>query len=170
MVWLLFYPLGSPSAAPRQATARPRTGDPGWADALGGLPFTASSPALGGLPFTAPCPAPVAGLCLGSGGAAGAAVVVLAADDVVLAEIRPVLDLDQDDRHAARVLDAVPGPARHVDGPPRLQPLRVARDDRTRGARDDDPVLGPEAVALQAEPLPGAAHEPLDLYPATLPG
>src|SRR5712671_5306777 len=105
--------------------------------ALGGLPFTAPFRALGGLPFTAPCPAPVAGLCLG-GGAAGAAVVVLAADDVVLAEIGPVLDLDQDDRHAARVLDAVPGPARHVDGP------------------------------LQPEPLPGPDDEPLDLVATAL--
>src|SRR5712671_2207179 len=135
--------------------------------ALGGLPFTAPFRALGGLPFTAPCPAPVAGLCLG-GGAAGAAVVVLAADDVVLAEIGPVLDLDQDDRHAARVLDAVPGPARHVDGPPRLEPLRMARDDHARGTRDDDPVLGPEAVALQAEPLPGPDDEPLDLVATAL--
>src|SRR5216683_1774087 len=145
----------------------PAVGNCGWADALGGLPFTAPFRALGGLPFTARCPAPVAGLCLG-GGAAGTAVVVLAADDVVLAEIGPVLDLDQDDRHAARVLDAVPGPARHVDGPPRLEPLRMARDDHARGTRDDDPVLGPEAVALQAEPLPGPDDEPLDLVAAAL--
>src|SRR5713226_3184861 len=104
MVWLLFGGWGL------FGSGLSRCGQP-WvgADALGGLPFTAPFRALGGLPFTARCPAPVAGLCLG-GGAAGTAVVVLAADDVVLAEIGPVLDLDQDDRHAARVLDAVPGP------------------------------------------------------------
>src|SRR5260370_18449550 len=177
MVWLLFGGLGVAWVGATGCgfgwrlcgSGLSRCGQLWVGGALGGLPFTAPFRALGGLPFTAPCPAPVAGLCLG-GGAAGAAVVVLAADDVVLAEIGPVLDLDQDDRHAARVLDAVPGPARHVDGPPRLEPLRMARDDHARGARDDDPVLGPEAVALQAEPLPGAAHEPLDLYPATLPG
>src|SRR5581483_6372250 len=32
------YPLGSPSAAPRHATAGPRTCDRGWADAPGGHP------------------------------------------------------------------------------------------------------------------------------------
>src|SRR6266404_5758870 len=145
------YPLGSPSAAPRQATAGPRTRDRSWADTRSSLPF----PSLG------------AGLCLG-GRASGAAVVVVAADDVVLAEIGPMLDLDEDDRHAARVLDAVPRPARHIDRPPRLEPLRAARDDHARGAGDDHPVLGPEAMALQAEPLPRPDEEPLDLVAAPL--
>src|SRR5580704_790143 len=105
---------------------------------------------------------------LGRGAGAGAAVVVMAADDVVLAEVGPVLDLDQDHRHAAGVLDAVPGAPRDIHRPPRLEPLGPPRDDHARGAGDDHPVLGPEAVPLQAEPLSRPDEEALHLVAATL--
>src|SRR5690349_10766545 len=98
----------------------------------------------------------------------GTAVVVLAADDVVLAQVGAVLHLDQQHRHATRVLDPVPGPARHVHGSPRLEPLRTARDDDPGRARDHHPVLGPEAVALQAQPLARLDEEALDLVPPPL--
>src|SRR3989442_15751539 len=45
-------------------------------------------------------------------GRRGAAVVVVAPDDVVLAEIWPVLHLDDDDRASAGGLDPMPGPPR----------------------------------------------------------
>src|SRR6185295_11458166 len=110
-VSFLTYPLGSPSAAPRQATAARRWGNRLGADTRGCLPF----PALGS-----------------SRGGGGAAVVVLAANDVVLAQVRAVLDLDEDHRDPAGVLDPVPGPARDVDRAPRPEPLRAARDDDAR--------------------------------------
>src|SRR5262245_31654615 len=71
----------------------------------------------------------------GLGGGAGrgrAAVVVLAADDVVLAQVGAVLDLDQDDGNAAGILDAVPRPARDIHRPARLEPPGASGDDHAR--------------------------------------
>src|SRR6266478_2935982 len=81
-----------------------------------------------------------------------AAVVVLAADDVGFHEAGPVLDLDDDNGAPAGVLDPVPGSARHFDGGVWLEPPRFGTDHDARRAGDDHPVLGAEAVALEADP------------------
>src|SRR5215470_1921730 len=111
---------------------------------------------------------PSPGLAYGLGLVPGSAVVVLAADDVVLAQIGAVLHLDQDHRNPAGVLDPVPRAAWNVDGAARLEPLRPAGDDHPRGAGDHHPVLGAEAMPLQAQSLTRAHEEPLDLVAAAL--
>ena len=83
-------------------------------------------------------------------GLLGAAVVVVEADDVVLAEVVALLHLDEDEGLVAGVAHPVGGAERDVDG--------LARDDLVvdvvegddGGAGDDEPVLLAAVVLLVA--------------------
>src|SRR3954447_10465612 len=82
---------------------------------------------------------------------AGSAVVVFEPFDVVFAEVLAVLHLDEHEQVVAGVRHAMRRPARDVDRPPRLEPVRPAVERDLSGAGDDDPVLSPPAVALIAQ-------------------
>src|SRR6266542_3825628 len=103
------------------------------------------------------------GPALGAERAVRPPVVVLAPDDVVLAEVGAVLDLDDHDPEAAGVLDPVPGTARHDHRPPGLEPARPPADHDARRPRDHRPVLGTVAMALEADAVARVDHEALDL-------
>src|SRR4051812_25439303 len=80
----------------------------------------------------------------------GAAIGVLEADDVVLAEVGAGLHLDDLERQLARVREAVRLAERDVGALVLGQDrLAIAAGD-FRGALDDDPVLGAVMVHLQA--------------------
>src|ERR1700761_7786008 len=82
-----------------------------------------------------------------------AAVVVVETDDVVLAEVVALLDLDEHQRPGPGVADPVGHSDRDVD---RVAPLDLAvtavkGDDP--GSGDHEPVLGAPGVLLVAQPL-----------------
>src|SRR4030095_8949458 len=87
----------------------------------------------------------------------------LAANDIVLAEIRPMLDLDDDHLGPSVVLDPVPRALGHGDHLPWLDPPRAPRDDDSRGPADHDPALGAKPMPLQAQAPAGLHDESLDL-------
>ncbi len=91
------------------------------------------------------------------------AVVVVEADDVVLAEVAALLHLDEQQRLVAAVLDAVRGAHGDVDGLARRDLLHhVVEGDRGR-ACDDEPVLGALGVALVAQAVARLHGDALDL-------
>src|SRR5579885_2876548 len=98
----------------------------------------------------------------------GAAVAVLEADDVVLAEIRARLHLDQHQRDASRVLDLVDAAERQVGALILADEKLPVVPRHQRAAVDDDPVLGAMEMLLQAELGAGVDDDALDLEPAAL--
>ncbi len=94
--------------------------------------------------------------------------VVLQADDVVLTEVVAVLDLDEDQVLATRVLDPVCGAEGDVDraSRPDADADTVEGDDAV--ALEDEPMLGPTVVHLVAEALPGKDHDALHLVAGAL--
>ena len=89
------------------------------------------------------------------------AVVVFEADDVVLPEVRPVLDLDKYQFGFTTVFDTVGGPDRHVD---RCSGCDVAYrpvNSHPSVSSDHKPVLGSLEVTLLAQALSGSDHYPL---------
>src|SRR5262249_31063476 len=88
--------------------------------------------------------------------------------DVVLAQIRAVLDLDEHHRRPAGILDAMPGALRHGHRFPGLEAPGAARDDHARRTAHDHPVLGAPPASLAAEPLAGLDHQPLHLAAGAL--
>src|SRR5690349_12076842 len=80
-----------------------------------------------------------------------AAVVVGEALDVVLAEVGPLLDLDEHDRIVARALDAVRGADGDVDRAARADVAGHAVERHHPGAGDEEPVLRTPGVALVAQ-------------------
>src|SRR5579863_5761045 len=87
--------------------------------------------------------------------------VVLEAHDVVLAEVRAVLDLDEDDGYRAVVLAAVRLTDRDVDAGAGPEVVLDAVDDHSRLATHDEPVLGALGVELVTQALAGRDHDPL---------
>jgi hypothetical protein len=98
----------------------------------------------------------------------GTSEIVLEAFDIVFPEVRSRLDLDDDHVLLPDIFDPVDGPQRDVEGLTRLHPdrLPVPRDQGV--APYEMPVFGPVLVPLQAEALPRAYEEPLDLAPFLL--
>src|SRR5262249_2382711 len=96
------------------------------------------------------------------------AEVVVAALDVVLSEIRPVLDLDDQHGTPPRRLEPRPDPPRDLHGRARPEAAGRAGHDDARRAAHDDPRLRAVLVALEAEPPPGVHEEPLDLVARAL--
>jgi hypothetical protein len=95
-------------------------------------------------------------------------VIILLADDVVLAEIGPVLHFDDDHRLPSVILDPVPRLSRDHRALSRPKgELPVPPHDR-RSARDHHPVFGTVPVLLQAEPLTRLDDQALDLVSRTL--
>src|SRR5215469_11312317 len=78
-----------------------------------------------------------------------AAVAILEAHDVVLAEIGARLHLDDLECNGARILDAVLHPDRDVSRLVLLEEKHLLAAGDTRRAGDDDPMLG--AVVMQLE-------------------
>ncbi len=76
-----------------------------------------------------------------SAGGFGPAVVVVEPLDVVLAERRPVLHLDEDELGLAVVLDAMGGADGHVDGHARSDGVPDAVERHRAGSGDHEPVL-----------------------------
>src|SRR5512147_2558437 len=95
-----------------------------------------------------------------------AVVPVFEADDVVFAELVAGLHFDDLQRHAARILEAVPGAYRDEGGLVlrERQQLVAARD--ARGPRDHDPMLGAAVMHLQRERVPGVHYDALHLVAA----
>ena len=91
------------------------------------------------------------------------AEVVGEAFDVVLAEVVPALDLDEDHGMVAGVVDAVRRPAVNVHriAGAQLDLLAVHADHRLTG--DHVPVLAATTVPLQREALAGVDGDPLHL-------
>ena len=79
-------------------------------------------------------------------------IVVLEAHDVVLAEIAAGLYLDQFKVDLARIFEAMPGPAWHVERLVLVQESDVVADRHPRGAAHDHPVLGAVMMHLQRQP------------------
>jgi hypothetical protein len=90
-------------------------------------------------------------------------VVVVKADDIVLAEIVAVLDLNEHQWNMTGVLDPVGDTARNIDSIPwaDLDGAAVKGDDPM--PRDHEPVLGAPRMRLVTEALAGAHLDRLDL-------
>src|SRR5262245_885013 len=95
-------------------------------------------------------------------------VVVLAPDDVVLAQVRTVLHLDDDRPGAAVILDPMPCPPRDIDHLPRPEPPRPPGYDHARRATHHDPALRAKPMPLQAQATAGLHDEALDLVARAL--
>lgn len=104
----------------------------------------------------------------GKSGTSGTSEIVLETFDIVFPEVRPRLDLDDDHVLLPDIFDPVDGPQRDIEGLTRLHPDRfpVPRDQGV--APYEMPVFGPVLVPLQAQALPRAYEEPLDLAPFLL--
>ena len=89
--------------------------------------------------------------------------VVFQALDVVFPQVRPRLDLDDDHVPPPDILDPVDGSPRDVEGMARLHPYLFPVPVDKGLAPHEMPVLGAMPVPLQAQTLPGAHEEPLDL-------
>src|SRR5205814_9914787 len=92
-----------------------------------------------------------------------APVVVLDADDVVLAEIAAGLDFDQFELDLAGILQPVHRADRDVDRFVLVHGLDQFIDGDLRGAAHHDPVLGPMMMLLQREPPARLDDDALDL-------
>ena len=92
-----------------------------------------------------------------------AAVIVGEPFDVVLAEVLARLDLDEDHVTRSLVCDPVGGATGDIDGLPRLELNLPARRGSRSPPLNEVPVLGPAAVALEAQPLPRIDADPFHL-------
>src|ERR1700722_14524456 len=84
-----------------------------------------------------------------------ALIVVLDADDVVLAEVAAGLALDQFQHNLAGIFQPVDGADRNIDRFVLVQALDQFVDRYARSTPYHDPVLGPMMMFLQREPAPG---------------
>src|SRR5215467_3395372 len=98
-----------------------------------------------------------------SGLRALAAVAVLEAHDVVLAEVRPRLYLDDLEHDGARILDAMLHADRDVSRLVLLEEEHLLAAGDARRACDDHPVLGPMMMHLQRELRTGLDLQALHL-------
>src|SRR5688572_26497433 len=114
-------------------------------------------------------PAPPVTRIMGCDGAASfhAAVGVFETDDVVLAKIAAGLHLDDLERNLARVGQAVDLAEGNVGALVLAEDADLVAVRDLGRAADDDPVLGPVVVLLQAERCARLDHDPLDLEART---
>src|SRR5277367_3423903 len=96
-----------------------------------------------------------------------AIVDVLDADDVVLAEVRAGLDLDQLQVDLARIGEPVDHPDRQEDRLVLVDDLLLLAARHLGGASDDDPMLGAMEMPLQRKLLSGRHDDALDLIART---
>src|ERR1700722_10802904 len=92
-----------------------------------------------------------------------ALIIILDADDVILAEIAAGLDLDQFQQDLAGVFEPVDGPDREVDRFVLMHDLDGIVHRDLRGAEHPDPVLGAVMVLLQRQPIARLDRDALDL-------
>lgn len=92
-----------------------------------------------------------------------APIIVLQALDVVFAEVGAVLYLYEHQHVFARVRDAVRGAGRHIQGIAGLQGDDVFVAGGGAGPGNDEPVLRPMTVTLEAESRSGQHLDTLDL-------
>jgi hypothetical protein len=76
-------------------------------------------------------------------------VLVIKPHDVILAEIRSALNLDQFERNLARIGEAMGGACRDVRGLVLLQQGHSIADGHFGGALNDNPMLGSVVMFLQ---------------------
>src|SRR6267142_6398708 len=95
----------------------------------------------------------------------GALVIVLDANDIVLAEIAAGLDFDQLQRNLARIFHPVSRADRNIDRFVLMYGLDEFIDGHARRATHHDPVLGAMVMLLQREPPARLHHDALDLMP-----
>ena len=98
-----------------------------------------------------------------SDGSSVAAVLVVEAYDVVLAEIAADLHLDQFERDLAGIGEPMDAADRDVDRFVLVDRADVAVDRHFGGALDHDPMLGAMEVLLQRQLGAGFHHDALDL-------
>lgn len=89
--------------------------------------------------------------------------VVVQPDDVVLAEVVTVLDLDEDEVLTPGVLDPVSDTLRHVDGGAGPDDVVDAIEADQAGAANHEPVFGASRVGLVADAAPGGYQDRLHL-------
>jgi hypothetical protein len=82
-------------------------------------------------------------------------VVILYADDIILAEIASGLNLDQLQQDLAGIFQPVHGADRDVDRFVLVHGLHKFVDRYSRSPPHHDPVLGAMVMFLQREPTPG---------------
>jgi hypothetical protein len=90
-------------------------------------------------------------------------VRVFEADDIVFAQLRPGLHLNQLQRDCSRVPKAVNHAERDVSGLILAEKKRIFPSCHAPPAADDDPVLGVMMIHLQPEPAGGIHDYTLDL-------
>src|SRR6266481_3490671 len=95
----------------------------------------------------------------------GALVIVLDANDVVLAEIAAGLDFDQLQRNLAWIFHPMGRADRNIDRFVLMYGLDEFIDGHARRAAHHDPVLGAMVMLLQREPAARLHHDALDLMP-----
>ena len=82
-------------------------------------------------------------------------IIILDANDIVLAEIAPGLNLDQLQQNLARIFQPVDGADRDVDRFVLVDDLNQFVHGNLRGTAHHDPVLGAMVMLLQREPATG---------------
>jgi hypothetical protein len=92
-------------------------------------------------------------------------VIILNADDVVLAEITAGLNLDQFQQNLAGVFQPVDGADRDIDRLVLVHDLDQFVDGHARGAAHHDPVLGAVMMLLQREPAARLHDDSLGINP-----
>lgn len=97
-----------------------------------------------------------------------AAVVILKTLDIVLTEISSCLNLDENHRDLADVLDTVGRPRRDIHGFSALEDNLPPIEGDFRGSGDNHPVLGSLFVTLVAEPLFRENLDPFDFVAGRL--
>ena len=80
---------------------------------------------------------------------AGSAIIIFDADDIILAEITPGLDLDQFELDLAGIFQAMLRPDRNVARFIFMHDLGLVVDGHARGAAHHDPVFGAMVMHLQ---------------------
>src|SRR3954468_13008304 len=90
-------------------------------------------------------------------------IVVLNADDVVLAKVTSGLDLDQFQNNLAGIFQSVDSADRDVDRFVLVHGLDQFVDRHARRTPHHDPMLGAMVVFLQREPAAGFYDDALDL-------
>ena len=95
-------------------------------------------------------------------------VVILDADDVVLAKITPGLNLDQFQQNLARIFQPVDGADRDIDRFVLVHDLDCFVDRHASGTAHYDPVLGAMVMFLQRETAARLDDDALDLVPLAI--